>query len=205
MPINRGFFFDYARLHLFDGRISPSQVAGLDGILNVWEKSHAASDDRWLAYMLATAHHETGRTIQPVRETFASTDDQAIRALDSAWRKGRLPWVSKPYWQRDKEGRSWLGRGFVQLTHKANYERMSKELNVDILTHPDHAMNLDVATAVMVEGMIKGAFTGHKLGQYFNPQKADWRNARRIINSIERADLVASYGKAYYAALSYTT
>ena len=89
MPINRKFFFDHARLTLFDGRISPSQLDGLTTILDTWEPAMAASDDRWLAYMLGTAHHETGRTMQPVRETLASDDDKAIAILDRSWKAGK--------------------------------------------------------------------------------------------------------------------
>ncbi|MGQ3290811.1 MAG: glycoside hydrolase family 19 protein, partial [Shinella sp.] len=161
-------------------------------------------DDRWLAYMLGTAHHETGRTMQAVRETFASTDDKAIAILDRAFNAGRLPWVSTPYWHKDSRGRSWLGRGLVQLTHKSNYEKMSTELGIDLVADPTLAMDLQTAVKIMLKGMRKGSFTGKKLGDFFSPTKEEWRNARKIINGLERADLVASYAKSYYGAISYT-
>ncbi|MER8960231.1 glycoside hydrolase family 19 protein [Mesorhizobium sp. M0701] len=204
MPINRNFLFDHARLNLFDGRMTQSQVNGITAILNTWEPALSTLDDRWLAYMLATAHHETGRTMQPVRETFAATDQGAIAILERAWAAKRLPWVTNPYWRPDSQGKSWLGRGLVQLTHKANYERIGRLLKVDLVTNPDLAMQPLVAANIMVRGMIDGIFTRYRLSQFFDGQKADWRNARRIINGTERADLVASYAKKYYAALSYT-
>ncbi|RWM11234.1 MAG: hypothetical protein E5X53_17305 [Mesorhizobium sp.] len=204
MPINRNFLFDYARLNLFDGRMTQSQVNGIIAILNNWEPALSTLDDRWLAYMLATAHHETGRTMQPVRETFAATDQRAIAILERAWAAKRLHWVTNPYWRPDSEGKSWLGRGLVQLTHKANYERIGRLLKVDLVANPDLAMQPLVAANIMVRGMIDGIFTRYRLSQFFDGQKADWRNARRIINGTERADLVASYAKKYYAALSYT-
>ena len=37
-------------------------------ILDEWEKNYAKADDRWLAYALGTAHHETDRTFGPIRE-----------------------------------------------------------------------------------------------------------------------------------------
>ena len=52
--------------------------------------------------------------------------------------------------------------------------------------------------------MMEGWFTGKKLSNYFDLQKEDWRNARRIINVLDKADLIASYGKQYYAAISHT-
>lgn len=205
MGINRAFFFNQVRACLFDGSLKPMQVEGLTAILDMWEGDMPDEDDRWLAYMLGTVHHETGRAMQAVRETFASTDDKAIVLLDKAFKAGKLPWVSKPYWQKDNAGRSWLGRGLVQLTHKANYERMSTEIGVDLVADPTLAMDLQTAVAIMVKGMTKGRFTNRKLGDYFSSTKEDWRHARRVINGLERADLVASYAKSYYGAISYTT
>ena len=53
--------------------------------------------------------------------------------------------------------------------------------------------------------MMEGRFTGAKLSRYFNPTKEAWVNARRIINGVDKANLIATYGKAYDAALSHTT
>ena len=39
---------------------------------------------------------------------------------------------------------------------------------------------------------------------FINEDKCDYFNARKIINGLDRADLVAKYGKAFYAAISYT-
>lgn len=205
MGINRTFFFDHIRTVLFDGSLKQSQVDGLTAILDKWEGEMPKDDDRWLAYMLGTAHHETGRTMQAVRETFASTDDKAIAILEKAFKAGKLPWVSKPYWRKDSKGRSWLGRGLVQLTHEYNYTKMAKETGIDLVGDPSQAMNLGVAVEIMFKGMIKGSFTGKKLGDFFSTTKEDWRNARKIINGLEKADLVASYAKNYYGAISYTT
>ncbi len=50
--INRKFFFDHARLTLFDGSLKASQVSGMNAILDEWDRAYAKKDDRWLAYML---------------------------------------------------------------------------------------------------------------------------------------------------------
>lgn len=204
MAINRRFFFDNVRLALFDGSLKSSQVQGLGAILDKWEADSPQADDRWLAYMLGTAHHETGRTMQPVRETFASSDAQAISRLNSSFRSGRLTWVSTPYWLPDRDGKSWLGRGFVQITFKRNYEKLGDMIGVNLTADPTRAMDIDVALKIMFAGMREGAFTGKKLADYFSPTREDWRNARRIINGVERADLVASYARKYYASISHT-
>ncbi|MDX3928862.1 MAG: hypothetical protein QHC90_24040 [Shinella sp.] len=204
MAIDRRRFFDQVRVSLFRGRLTVPQVAGLTAILDCW-RAHAPGEriDR-LAYVLATAHHETGATMQPVRETFAESDEAAIAILERAFRAGRLAGVSKPYWLKDAEGKSWLGRGLVQLTHRANYEKMSVATGIDLVAEPERAMELDVAAKILVSGMLSGAFTGRRLAQYFDGSKADWTNARRIINGLDRAALVAGYGRAYRRALNGT-
>jgi putative chitinase len=70
---------------------------------------------------------------------------------------------------------------------------------------PELALDLEVASQIMFRGMIDGTFTGRKLSQYFAGDKEDWRNARRIINGLDKADLISGYAKQYYAAISYTT
>ncbi|SMD10790.1 glycoside hydrolase family 19 protein [Rhizobium sp. RU36D] len=203
--INRPFFYDRVRVTLFGGRMQPMQVQGMEAILNFWEQTSSAKDDRWLAYMLATAYHETARTMQPVRETLAPTDERAIAILDRAFARGQLPWVSNPYWQADKEGKSWLGRGLVQLTHRDNYVRLGQMVGRDLVGDPTLAMRMEVALPIMVLGMEQGAFTGHRLGQYFNGAREDWVKARQIINRMDKALQIADYGKAFYGAISYTT
>jgi hypothetical protein len=201
MRFDRTVFFKTIRSSLFDGTLRRPQVEGLSAILDRWDRMQAPADRRWLAYMLATAHHETGRTMQPVRETFAASDDRAIAVLDAAFRRGRLPSVSVPYWRRDGEGRSWLGRGLVQLTHKANYERMTAVTGVDLVGHPERAMDIAVAVDILFTGMQGGAFTGKRLADYFSNSREDWTGARRIINGRDKAQLVAGYGRQYLAAI----
>lgn len=184
--INRKFFFEHARGQLFDGKLRQSQVDGLSAILDEWDGKYANKDDRWLAYMLATTHHETDRTMQPIEEYGKG--------------KGRDYGVADP-----ATGQTYYGRGFVQLTWKTNYQAMGKKLGVDLVNHPALALGLKVATQILFLGMMEGTFTGVKLSNYFNPNKDDWVNARKIINGLDKANLIATYGKSYYAAISHTT
>jgi hypothetical protein len=188
--INRKYFFDNARQNLFDGKLSTSQVQGLEAILNEWDKNYSNHDKRWLAYMLATAHHETGQTMQPIEE----------------WGKGR----NLAYGQRVKQNRKpytdtaelFYGRGFVQLTWYENYERAGKELGQNFIQNAAGVMELENATKIMFLGMMEGWFTGRKLSDYFNAKTADWTNARKIINGLDKADLIRSYALFYSKALS---
>lgn len=179
---------------LFGGVLSQSQVDGLNALLDATTGlpiSHRA-------YLLATAQHETAHTMQPVRETLASTDDEAIVRLDRAFAKGQLKWVSKPYWCKDSDGKAWLGRGYVQLTHKANYEKASALTGVDLVATPNAAMRPAVAAKILVSGSQQGVFTGKKLSDYL---PGDYVNARRIINGTDKAEEIARLARTYETAL----
>lgn len=190
--INRKFFFDHVRLHLFGGKLTTQQVNGLTAILNEWETNYAAKDDRWLAYMLATTHHETGRAMMPVEE----------------WGKGK----NLPYGARIKMSRKpytdtneiFYGRGFVQLTWYENYAKAGQKLDKDFLHNAAGVLELGAATKIMFYGMTEGWFTGAKLERFFNPTTEDWKNARKIINGLDKADLIKDYALQYYAAISHT-
>lgn len=191
--INRKFFFDYVRLHLFGGSLTQGQVGGLTAILDYWEDNFSAKDDRWLAYMLATAHHETDRKFQAIEE----------------YGKGK----GKKYGSNFKMNGThytdtsglFYGRGLVQLTWYENYQKMGKQFKVDLLQHPELALDLPIAVKIMFYGMMNGSFTGKKLSDYFTANKEEWVNARRIINGTDKANLIAGYGKQFYAAISHTT
>ncbi len=181
------------------GKISQQQVNGTEAILN--EAVARNVPQRYLAYMLATAYHETASTMQPVRETMAKTDAGAISILDRAFAKGQLKWVKTPYWRLDESGKSWLGRGLVQLTHKINYDKIGTLIGEPLIYDPARAMDMGIAVKIMFEGMALGTFTGRKLADYFNDKTTDWKGARAIINGKESADKVAGYAVAFNSAL----
>jgi hypothetical protein len=199
--IDRQFFFDTVRAALFKGTLSASQVEGMTAILDFWETRMPEADRRWLAYVMATAFHETAYTMQPVRETLAETDARAIDILEKAFADGKLSWVKTVYWRPDEDGKSWLGRGLVQLTHKRNYDAMSRLTGIDLVADPDRAMEMDAAVSILIDGMLAGSFTGHKLADHLNAATEDWVNARRIVNGTDRAEKIADYGKAFHAAI----
>jgi predicted chitinase len=203
MPRNRAAFFDFIRMRLFKGKLGAGQVEGLEAILDLWRARIPGGRPDGLAYVLATAFHETEATMQPVRETLAASDAAAIGRLDRAFSAGRLGSVKAPYWRPDADGRSWLGRGLVQLTHKRNYEAMSKVTGIDLVADPSRTMEMDVAATILIEGMRLGSFTGRKLDDYFAAGKTDWIGARRIINGRDRAELAAGYGRTFRAALAH--
>lgn len=190
--MNRDIFFAQIRREPFSGSMKQAQVDGVNAIMDTWEAEHADGDPRWLAYILATAFHETGARMQPVREGFALTDAQARKMFSGA-----------KYGKPDPAtGHVYYGRGHVQLTWARNYRAMSERLGVPMYESPDLALEPWTSSRVMFEGMIEGLFTGKRLADYFNDGADDPVNARRIINGMDKASLIAGYHLGFLTAIT---
>lgn len=163
------------------GKFTQEQVDGIDTILDEWER-RGLTDLRWLAYMLATTQHETAATMQPIEEYGKG--------------KGKKYGVPDPITKQ-----TYYGRGYVQLTWKANYAKAAGIVGADLVHYPDMAMLPDVAVKILFDGMIGGWFTGNPLRHYFNATATDWINARRIINGTDKAEKIAAKAVKYHAAL----
>lgn len=205
MHFNRAKFFSAVRKDF--GTLKQSQVDGFNFILDAWEARYADKDPRYLAYALATTWHETGRTMEPIREAYGTSTADSIRRLDNAWAKGKLGKVSTPYWRT-----GFFGRGYVQLTHEFNYRKAQEKLKalfgieVDFVKNPDLVMNPEYAVLIMFIGMIEGWFAGDKKGRhtfsrYFNATVDDPIGARRIINGTDEAAKIAAYHVDFLSAL----
>lgn len=190
--MNRPAFFAAIRADLFAGKLSQSQVDGITAILDEWDR-RGLNDLRQLAYMLATTIHETARTMQPITEYGKVSYFDKYEPQTS---------IGKALGNKVKgDGYRFRGRGYVQLTGRANYDKASGKVGAALLVDPDLALDPDIAAKIMFAGMIEGWFTGKKLADYFKDGNADWKNARRIINGLDKADTIAKYGKAFYRAL----
>ncbi len=200
--IDRKKFFDGVRQQPFDGKLTRAQVSGMDAILNEWDRREL-TDLRWLAYMLATTKWETDHFMQPIKEKGGIK--YFTRMYDP---QGERPVLARRNGNTTPgDGPKYCGRGFVQLTWKNNYTTITKLLknagiDADLVDSPDLAMQLNIASFILFEGMIRGTFTGKKLAHYFNDKKTDWLNARRIINGTDRAAEIAGIAKQFYADLS---
>jgi hypothetical protein len=148
------------------------------------------------AYVLATAWHETAHTMRPVRETLAKSDSKAKEILTKAYKSGKLPWVKRDYWSS-----GYFGRGYVQLTHEANYIFAGERLGIPLADRPSLALDPDIAVEIIVLGMGNGWFTGKHLADYVTLSRSDFVGARRIVNGTDKAALIAGYAKQYDALL----
>lgn len=197
--INRPKF--YASVRVDFGKLKQSQVDGFEYVLSQWEES-GLEDLRWLAYILATTWHETAATVQPVRE-YGSDAYFVRRYWDNVKVRNQLGNVVK------QDAIDFCGKGYVQITGRNNYTKMSKILYNDkrLLVDPNLALDAKVAANIMFEGMTTGKsfagdFTGKHLGNYFNKTTNDPINARRIINGTDAAEKIKDYHVDFLKAIA---
>jgi predicted chitinase len=191
--------FTYLRKAPFGGRISQRQVEGIKNIIQAWE-DHAEKDNNKLAYVLATAFHETAATMQPVREGLAKSDSSAQKIL-AKYRYSQPDQVSKGKNTLPKTGKAYYGRGYVQITWADNYLRLGTRLGVPLHENPELALDPQISAKILVIGMLEGLFTTKKLSQYFSVKTENPEGARAIVNGKDKAALIASYYVQFKGAL----
>jgi len=135
-------------------------------------------------YILATTYHEC--KFRCVEETGKGRNKPYGKKLKYQKLKG----IHIPYLKPDK---LYYGRGFIQLTWYELYAKFSNVLGIDLLNNPELALEPKYASKIAVIGMMQGLFTGAKLTKYINDKKEDVINARKVVNSLDKADLIKSY------------
>lgn len=177
-------FFDTIRLTLFGGRLSRVQVDRLQALLLEMERVELVTPERG-AYILATAHHETDRF--NTMEEYASGEAYEGRADLGNDQPG--------------DGRRFKGRGYVQITGRRNYAWAALMTGKDLLANPAIATDPDLSAMVTVLGMLGGNFTGRGLAAFINDGKADFINARKTVNGLDRAETIADIAERYLRAI----
>jgi len=183
--MNKAEFYKRVRSKL--GALSQRQVNGFEEVLRAIEGLPLS----FQAYALATVWHETAKTMEPVREGLNASE---------AWRKRNLRYYP------------WYGRGYVQLTWESNYKTADREASKaglikegELLKNPDLAMRPDVSAFILRNGMVRGWFSGKKFSDYL-PEKGvatrdQYMQARRIINIMDKADLIEDYAQVFEKGL----
>ena len=149
----------------------------LEFLLLAIERDHNWKDVRQVSYFLATIFWETAKTLAPIKEIRAKPGTAAYTLQQKYWNTG------------------YYGRGYLQITHKSNYEKLSKVLGVDLVANPDLMLTPQYSYMAAAYGILTGLFTGKKLSDYINSTTDDRLNARRTVNGTDRAALIADFSK----------
>lgn len=187
------FYADVRKSGLFGRFLDEHEVRGINGILDAF-REYGDGKPKTLAYALATAYHETGGWMIPVREGFAKTDTVARRIV--AKRKYGKP--HGPY------SHVYYGRGQIQLTWLENYARTGRLIKRDLVAEPDLMLDPLISARVMIEGLIDGRWNGQQKGiAWYLPDNGpdDLKNARRTVNITDKWALIGSYYRTFLAAI----
>ena len=209
--MDRAIFYDIVRGELFNGSLSQGQVDGMEPILNFWESPPIAPTEEfktnweirsigWLAYMLATVYHETAFTMQPISEY--GSDEYFTRRYEGRDDLGN---------EEPGDGARFCGRGYVQLTGRKNYKKMTPIVrsfyadSPDFIAEPEAVKKNEFASVIMFYGMFVGSFTNRALKNYIGDpkkgQNVDFYTARSVINGLDRAAEIEAYAKKFNYAL----
>lgn len=215
---DRKHLFDLLRNAPFGGRLTQMQVKAISLILDLCEKMKLPLE--FIAYILATAFHETGGSFSPGKESLNYT----ASALKKKFSRERISIADADKYGRKTgqkanqsaianliyggawglrnlgnrvfgDGWRYIGRGLVQITGLRNYAIFG------IADNPDEAMKLDKAVDILVTGMVDGVFTGKKLSDYLKNGIFNAVASRAIVNGSDKASLIAMHYDAILAAL----
>lgn len=173
---------------LFGGELTQPQVDGINAILEAWAKS-GETNPRYLAYLLATAKHETANTMQPIYERGPKA---YFNKYEPGTKLGKALGNTQP-----GDGYRFRGDGFVQLTGRRNFARAGKALGIDLIANPEMAHEPGISAQILVRGCLEGWFTGRKLSDYPH----DFVESRRVVNGTDRAVMIAGYAHSFLSAL----
>lgn len=171
--ININVFCSYFRDVLCGGHLSFKQNDGLTRIVSYAQQNYDTLSFAQLSYIIATAFHETARTLTPIKEM------------------GSVSYLkSKPYYP-------YIGAGLVQVTWKANYEKFGAATTDDLLTWP---IALDALFAGMMEGVFTGKKLGDFIQQDASIEA--FERARTVVNGRDQDALIAAYAMSIFKCLN---
>lgn len=200
--MDRTLFFESLRSSGLFSSLNQSQVDGINGILDAFA-THGDGNDKTLAYALATAYHETGRRMVPVREGFATTDAGARKAVNALAKK-RGPASAVARYAQPVNGKVYYGRGHVQLTWIDNYRASSKDAGVDLVANPDAMLDPVISARVLIKGLLDGRWNGQRRGiGFYLPADGpdDVKNARRTVNVLDKWEEIGRYYALFLKAV----
>lgn len=170
--------FDVLRDNVFGGSLSAPQVQGLNYLVQRCEEFVLTYPET--AYVLATVYHETAGTMLPIKE------------------------YGGPEYLKSKTYYPYIGYGYVQLTWEDNYRKVGKLIGVDLIKNPERALEPEIASEILIKGMVFGWFTGvgfHRRCPVYRYNRLSYIRARKIVNGTDKNTKIADYAMLFEKAL----
>ncbi|WP_049869989.1 glycoside hydrolase family 19 protein [Dickeya fangzhongdai] len=162
-----------------------------------------------LAYMLATARHETYHftTGEYFSEKPEVGDRDYFNKYDpflAATERERNIAIANENTEKG-DGYKYRGRGCVHLTWRVNYRKAGEKYGINLVHNPDLAGDFKYSVPIMVWGMEEGIFTGKEISSYINAMGVDYEGARKTINGSDQKSLISSYATKFQSILEKTS
>lgn len=178
---------DWNKLRLIFGDfLSKTQIDGFNAIIDEFN-TLKISDKRLVAYIMATSVFETTKKMLPKEET--GTDEYFRQMYDVSGERSAI--AVRMGNTEIGDGIKYKKRGIVQLLGKKAYQKFGDLIEEDLVNDPSLMLDLKISTRLLVEGMLKGWYTGVTLYNYITPSKTDYTNARRTVNGTDNAKRIA--------------
>jgi len=171
------------------------------------------------SYILATVKHETANTYRCIEEQAphpapappgsSHAEVEAFhQAAAEAYFNGRYgtPPLSRILGNVGRgDGYRFRGRGFRQITGRANYRRFAAVLHLGLVSNPGLANNPEISFQILSVGLARGLFTGKRLSEYINDEMRDFVNARRVLNGLDCARGIAADAAEFQRCFEHAT
>lgn len=109
---------------------------------------------------LATVRVEVGRSFKPVMENASG------QAYENRHDLGNYV---------PGDGTKYKGRGFIQLTGRSNYENYGRVFNLDLVCHPELALDVTISAKILAQ-----YFKDKNISQVCEAK--DWTKVRKLVN-----------------------
>lgn len=163
--------------------------------------------------ILAIALKESGFNPGASEVSYATTSNQRIKSIFSktkaltdaqldTLKKDKTAFFNYVYngiiGNGPNDGYKYRGRGFNQLTGRANYEAYGKRLGLDLVNNPDLVSTPDVASKVLISFMKTGIDSLKRVGKFFGKDINDVPDQKAAYNAVYNVN--AGAGKNLYDA-----
>lgn len=156
LRFDRKTFFD--GFYMTFGKLSRSQVSGIDQLLGFIEQDEKVDDVRAAALILAIVQHETDDAWHPLADFIKRSRSKAHGQKKASV---RMPGDTEP-----GDRVRFRPRGYFGLEGRANYERFGDLLGIDLIADPDAVNEPATAYRILSLSLFQGLLTGKKLGDF---------------------------------------